>query len=119
MRVVRALAVEEWLAEPHKDERRANVTRAQYLRAERVIEQMGTLAGDDALKKLPGFQLLFETTIGDKRVFSTIVGSVVLMAVVVEKKKRRLTASQLRQVDAQVKRFAEMWSEENRTRPGG
>jgi hypothetical protein len=118
MRVVRAPAVEEWLAAPHNDLRVANVTRARFLRAERVIEQMGTLAGDDSLKKLPGFDSLYETPVGNKRVFSTIEGNMVLMAVVVEKKKKRLTAGQLKPVEAQVKRFAETFSEENRDRSG-
>lgn len=58
-------------------------------------------------EKLPGYESLYETTIGDRRIFSTIAGRQVLMAVVVVKKKHRLGAKQLRQIDAQVKRFAE------------
>ena len=66
-----------------------------------------------SLKKLPGFDALWETTVHDRRVFSTIVGSVVLMAVVAEKKKRRLKSSELRAIATQVDRFAESWREEN------
>lgn len=111
MRVVRGQAIEEWLAAPHRDRRRADTTRTRFVRAVNVIEQVGTLAGDEYLKKLPGYDSLWETPVGDRRVFSTIVGNAVLMAVVVEKKKQRLSAGQLRAIDIQVQRFAEIWRE--------
>jgi len=113
MRVVRGQAIEEWLAAPHKDRRTAETVRARFVRAVRVIEQMGTLAGDDYLKKLPGYESLWETTVGDRRVFSTIVGNAVLMVVVAEKKKQRLGAGKLRAIEVQVQRFAETWREKD------
>lgn len=113
MRVVRGQPIEDWLAAPQRDRRRADTTRAQFVRAVHVIEQMGTLAGDGFLKKLPGYESLWETPVGDRRVFSTIVGNAVLMAVVVEKKKQRLSAGKLRAIDIQVQRFAETWREED------
>ena len=113
MRVVRGQAIEEWLAAPHEDRRKADTTRARFLRAVHVIEQMGTLAGDDYLKKVRGYESLWETRVSDRRVFSTIAGNAVLMAVVMEKKKQRLSAGKLRAIDVQVQRFAETWREED------
>jgi hypothetical protein len=106
MSVVRGPEVAEWLRAPHADRKVASVMRARFVRAERIIETMGTLAGDEYLKKLPGYKNLFETTVGDRRIFSALDGNRVLMAVVVEKKKRRLTANQLKPIDVRVKKFA-------------
>ncbi len=111
MKVVRAPVVEAWLAVPHKDTRLANTVRARFLRSVHVIEMMGTLAGDDVLKKVQGYEALWETTVGDRRVFSTIVGNTVLMAAVVAKKEQRLSAGQLQAIAGQVRRFAEAWRE--------
>lgn len=107
MRVVRGPEVEEWLASPSTDTKSSEIARSRFLRAERIIQQAGTLAGDEYLKKLPGYDGLFETTVGDRRIFSTIVRNEVLMAVVVLKKKKRLGPSQLRQIESKVKKFAE------------
>jgi len=72
---------------------------------------MGTLAGDDVRKSVQGREALWETTVGDRRVFSTIVGSTVLMAAVTVKQKQRLSAGQLQEIAGHVRRFAEAWRE--------
>ena len=95
--------VDSWLEDPHQDSRIAGRIQRRTDYVLRRIEVGGPAAGDDYFEKLDDD--LWEIKVFRYRIFSTIRGSTVLMAMVLEKKKGRLSRSVLDLAQQRVNDF--------------
>ena len=103
-RLCTSAEVSAWLDKPHMDARVAGRIQRRAVYVFGRLETNGPLAGDVFFKKLA--DNLWEVRIFTYRVFAALEGADILMAVVVEKKKGRLSAATLRTAQTTVTTYA-------------